>query len=71
MTSIDTLRAVMEPTRRRMIEYLHLHGPSQVGTLAEALDQQGTTASCRPQWRASAQLQAELRYPWHSACSGG
>lgn len=40
MTSIDTLRAVMQPTRRRMIEYLHLHGPSQVGALASALDQQ-------------------------------
>lgn len=40
MTSIETLRAVMEPTRRRMIEYLYLHGPCQVGTLARALDQQ-------------------------------
>ena len=40
MTSIETLRAVMQPTRRRMIEYLYLHGPCQVGTLAHALDQQ-------------------------------
>ena len=30
------LSAVMEPTRRRMIEYLYLHGPCQVGTLAHA-----------------------------------
>lgn len=40
MTSLETLRAVMHPTRRRIIEYLHLHGPSQVGALAGALDQQ-------------------------------
>lgn len=40
MTSIETLRAVHHPTRRRIIDYLHLHGPSQVGTLAGELDQQ-------------------------------
>jgi DNA-binding transcriptional ArsR family regulator len=40
MTSIETLRAVHHPTRRRMVEYLHLRGPSQVGTLARELDEQ-------------------------------
>lgn len=40
MTNIETLRAVMHPTRRRMIEYLYLQGPCQVGVLADALDQQ-------------------------------
>lgn len=39
-TSIETLRAVHHPVRRRMIDYLHLNGPSQVGTLAAELDQQ-------------------------------
>lgn len=40
MTSIETLRAVHHPTRRRIIEVLYLHGPAQVGTLARELDQQ-------------------------------
>jgi DNA-binding transcriptional ArsR family regulator len=40
MPSIETLQAVHHPTRRRVIAYLFLHGPSQVGTLARALDQQ-------------------------------
>jgi len=40
MTTIETLRAVHHPTRRRIIDFLFLHGPSQVGTLARELDQQ-------------------------------
>lgn len=40
MTSIETLRAVHHPTRRRMVDFLHLHGPSQVGTLARELGEQ-------------------------------
>ncbi|WP_442938242.1 MULTISPECIES: ArsR/SmtB family transcription factor [unclassified Nocardioides] len=40
MTSIETLRAVHHPTRRRIMEYLGVHGPSQVTTLAGALDEQ-------------------------------
>ena len=40
MTSIEILRAVHHPTRRRMVEFLHLHGPSQVGTLARELGEQ-------------------------------
>jgi len=40
MTSIETLRAVHHPTRRRMIDLLYLHGPSQVGTLARELGEQ-------------------------------
>ena len=40
MTSIETLRAVHHPTRRRMVEYLNLRGPSQVGTLARELGEQ-------------------------------
>lgn len=40
MTDIVTLRAVHHPTRRRIIDHLHLYGPCQVGTLARALDQQ-------------------------------
>ena len=40
MTSIETLRAVHHPTRRRMVDYLSLHGPSQVGTLARELGEQ-------------------------------
>lgn len=40
MTDIDRLRAVHHPVRRRIIDYLHLHGPSQVGAIAQALDQQ-------------------------------
>jgi DNA-binding transcriptional ArsR family regulator len=40
MTSIETLRAVHHPTRRRIMEYLHLRGPSQVGTLAREFGEQ-------------------------------
>src|SRR5690348_4313666 len=40
MTSIDVLRAVHHPTRRRIVEYLHLYGASQVGTLAHAFGEQ-------------------------------
>ncbi|MDF1605359.1 ArsR family transcriptional regulator [Nocardioides sp. YIM 152315] len=40
MTSIETLRAVHHPTRRRIMEHLYLHGPAQVGTLAGDLDEQ-------------------------------
>ena len=40
MTSLETLRAVHHPTRRRMIDFLHLHGPCQVGTLARELGEQ-------------------------------
>ena len=40
MSSIETLRAVHHPIRRRVIAYLLVHGPTQVGTLARALDQQ-------------------------------
>jgi DNA-binding transcriptional ArsR family regulator len=40
MTSIETLRAVHHPTRRRIIDHLYLHGPAQVGTLARDLEQQ-------------------------------
>ena len=40
MESIETLRAVHHPTRRRIIGHLFLHGPAQVGTLAAALEQQ-------------------------------
>jgi DNA-binding transcriptional ArsR family regulator len=40
MTSIETLRAVHHPTRRRMVDFLHLHGPCQVGTLARELGEQ-------------------------------
>lgn len=39
-TSIETLRAALHPTRRRIVEYLVLHGPSQVGTLARELGEQ-------------------------------
>jgi DNA-binding transcriptional ArsR family regulator len=39
-TGIETLRAVHHPTRRRIIDYLGLNGPSQVGVLAQALEQQ-------------------------------
>lgn len=39
-TSIATLRAVLHPTRRRMVEYLLLNGPTQVGTLARELGEQ-------------------------------
>lgn len=40
MTSIETLRAVHHPTRRRMVDFLYLHGPSRVGTLARELGEQ-------------------------------
>lgn len=40
MMTIETLRAVYHPTRRRIIDYLFLHGPSRVGALAAALEQQ-------------------------------
>ena len=40
MTTIDVLRAVHHPTRRRIIEYLYINGDSQVGSLARDLDQQ-------------------------------
>lgn len=40
MTSIDVLRAVHHPTRRRIVDVLHLRGPSQVGMLAQALGEQ-------------------------------
>jgi len=40
MTTIDVLRAVHHPTRRRIIEVLYLHGPTQVGTLARELGEQ-------------------------------
>ncbi len=40
MTSIDVLRAVHHPTRRRMVELLYLHGPCRVGTLARDLGEQ-------------------------------
>jgi DNA-binding transcriptional ArsR family regulator len=40
MTSIELLRAVHHPSRRRIVDFLYLHGPSQVGTLARELGQQ-------------------------------
>jgi predicted ArsR family transcriptional regulator len=40
MPSIETLQAVHHPIRRRIIDLLYFHGPSQVGALARALDQQ-------------------------------
>jgi len=40
METIETLRAVHHPTRRRIIDHLYLHGPAQVGTLARDLEQQ-------------------------------
>src|SRR6478735_1081443 len=40
MTTVDVLRAVHHPTRRRIIEVLYLHGPTQVGTLARELGEQ-------------------------------
>ena len=40
MTSIELLRAVHHPTRRRILDFLYLHGPSQVGTLARELGEQ-------------------------------
>lgn len=38
--TIETLRAVHHPTRRRILEHLHLDGPAQVGTLARDLGEQ-------------------------------
>jgi DNA-binding transcriptional ArsR family regulator len=40
METIETLRAVHHPTRRRIIDHLYLHGPAQVGALARDLEQQ-------------------------------
>lgn len=40
VTSIETLQAVHHPARRRIIDHLFVHGPSQVGALARALDLQ-------------------------------
>jgi DNA-binding transcriptional ArsR family regulator len=40
MTTIDVLRAVHHPIRRRIIEYLYIYGDSQVGKLAKALELQ-------------------------------
>jgi len=40
MASIDVLRAVYHPTRRRIIDMLYLVGPCQVGTLARELGEQ-------------------------------
>lgn len=40
MTSIETLRAVHHPTRRRIIEYIGVHGPTHVTTLARELGEQ-------------------------------
>ncbi|WP_166998597.1 winged helix-turn-helix domain-containing protein [Paramicrobacterium fandaimingii] len=40
MEQIETITAIHHPVRRRIFEYLYLHGSSQVGTLARALDQQ-------------------------------
>ncbi|GAB3820525.1 helix-turn-helix domain-containing protein [Tessaracoccus terricola] len=40
MTAIETLRAVHHPTRRRIIEFLDLRGPSRVTTLARELGAQ-------------------------------
>lgn len=39
-TSIETLRAVQHPVRRRIVEFLGIHGASKVTTLAAALDEQ-------------------------------
>jgi DNA-binding transcriptional ArsR family regulator len=40
MTSIEVLRAVHHPARRRIVDHLYLEGPSQVGTLARVLGEQ-------------------------------
>lgn len=40
MTSIELLRAIHHPTRRRIMEYVRIHGPSQVSELAAALGEQ-------------------------------
>ena len=63
MTTIETLRAVHHPTRRRMIDLLYLHGPSQVGTLARELGEQvgqhqPPPADARARGRASSPLRS-------------
>lgn len=40
MTSIETLRAVHHPTRRRILEFLQVEGPSQVTAMARGLGEQ-------------------------------
>lgn len=40
MTSIETLRAVHHPTRRRILEFLWTSGPNQVGTMAREFGEQ-------------------------------
>jgi DNA-binding transcriptional ArsR family regulator len=40
MEPIEAITAVHHPMRRRIVDYLGLYGPSQVTTLARALDQQ-------------------------------
>lgn len=40
MEQIETITAIHHPARRRIVDYLSLHGSTQVGTLARALDQQ-------------------------------
>jgi DNA-binding transcriptional ArsR family regulator len=40
MVSIDVLTAVHHPVRRRIFDHLVVHGPTQVGTLAQSLEQQ-------------------------------
>ncbi|MGP6171257.1 winged helix-turn-helix domain-containing protein [Microbacterium sp. A204] len=40
MEEIEAITAVHHPVRRRIVDYLGLYGPSQVTTLARALDQQ-------------------------------
>lgn len=39
-TTIELLAVVHHPVRRRIVEYLVLNGPAQVGTLARAFDEQ-------------------------------
>lgn len=73
--TIETLRAVHHPTRRRIIDYLKVHGPSQVGTLARALDQQVGSIShhLRMLERAdvverAGELQTDGRTSWWRLC---
>lgn len=40
MEQIEVITAVHHPVRRRIVDFLSLHGPSQVTTLARALEQQ-------------------------------
>ncbi|GAB2517027.1 ArsR/SmtB family transcription factor [Paramicrobacterium agarici] len=40
MEQIETITAIHHPVRRRIVDYLFLHGKTQVGTLARALTQQ-------------------------------